>query len=36
MEWIAGLQRSIDYVEAHLTEEIDYERAAREACSRVK
>lgn len=35
MDWIAGLQRSIDYVEAHLTEEIDYERAAREACSSV-
>ena len=35
MEWIAGLQRAIDYVEAHLTEEIDYERAAREACSSV-
>ena len=25
MDWITGLQRAIDYVEAHLTEEIDYE-----------
>ena len=35
MEWIAGLQRAIDYVEAHLTEEIDYEAVAKEACSSV-
>ena len=33
MEWIAGIQRAIDYVEAHLSEEIDYEKAAKEACS---
>lgn len=35
MEWTAGLQRAIDYVEAHLTEEIDYEETAKEACSSV-
>lgn len=35
MDWIAGLQQAIDYVEAHLTEEIDYEEAARKACSSV-
>lgn len=35
MGWIAGLQRAIDYVEAHLTEEIDYEAVAKEACSSV-
>lgn len=33
MDWITGLQRAIDYVEAHLTEEIDYERAAAESYS---
>lgn len=33
MEWIGGIQRAIDYMEAHLTEEIDFEAAAREACS---
>lgn len=33
MEWIAGIQRAIDYVEEHLTEEIDYEAVAREAYS---
>lgn len=33
MDWIAGLQRAIDYVEAHLSDEIDYEAAAKEACS---
>lgn len=29
MDWISGLQRAIDYVEEHITEEIDYEQAAR-------
>ncbi len=33
MEWIAGIQRAIDYVEAHLTDEIDYEAVAKEAYS---
>lgn len=33
MEWIAGIQRAIDYVEDHLTEEIDYEAVAKEAYS---
>ncbi len=35
MEWVTGIQRAIDYVEAHLTEEIDYEAVAKEACSSV-
>lgn len=35
MGWIAGLQRAIDYVETHLTEEIDYEAVAKEASSSV-
>ena len=33
MDWITGIQRALDYVEAHLTEKVDYEAAAREACS---
>lgn len=33
MEWVTGLQRAIDYVEEHLLEEIDYETAAKKACS---
>lgn len=35
MDWITGIQRAIDYTEAHLTEEIDYEAVAKEACSSV-
>lgn len=35
MEWITGIQRAIDYMEAHLTEEIDYEAVAKEAYSSV-
>ena len=33
MDWMAGLQRAIDYVEAHLTDDIDYAAAAKEAVS---
>lgn len=33
MDWIQGIQRSIDYVEAHLDEDIDYVQAAREAAA---
>lgn len=33
MDWITGIQRAIDYTEAHLTDEIDYEAVAREAAS---
>ena len=33
MNWITGIQRAIDYTEAHITEEIDYGAVAREACS---
>jgi AraC family transcriptional regulator len=35
MEWIAGIQKAIDYMEAHLMEEIDYEAVAKEAYSSV-
>ncbi len=33
MDWITGIQRAIDYTEAHLTDKIDYEAVAREAAS---
>jgi len=33
MDWITGLQRAVDYVEEHLTEEIDYEAVAAESFS---
>lgn len=33
MNWISGIQRAIDYVEQHITEDIDYGIAAKEACS---
>ncbi len=33
MEWIAGIQRAIDYIEDHLTEAIDYELVAKESFS---
>lgn len=33
MDWVTGIQRALDYTEAHLTDEIDYEAVAREAYS---
>ena len=33
MDWITGIQNAINYIEDHLTEEIDYEQAARESFS---
>lgn len=33
MNWIQGIQKAIDYVEANITEEIDYEEVARQAYS---
>jgi len=33
MEWITGIQRAIDYIEEHLTEELDYEAIAKESFS---
>lgn len=33
MDWVTGIQRALDYAEAHLTEEIDYEEAAKRAYS---
>ena len=33
MDWIKGIQSAIDYTEAHLTGEIDYDAVAKQACS---
>ncbi len=33
MDWIEGIQRAIDYVEANITNEIDFEEAAKKAYS---
>lgn len=33
MDWITGIQRALDYTEAHLTDEIDYEKVAAQAYS---
>ena len=33
MNWITGMQKAIDYIEANLTEEIDYEKVAAESFS---
>ncbi len=34
MNWITGIQNAVNYVEAHLTDELDYEEIARQAaCS---
>lgn len=33
MDWITGIQNAINYIEDHLTEEIDYEAVARESFS---
>ncbi len=33
MDWIRGIQSAIDYTEEHLSEEIDYDKVAKHACS---
>ncbi len=33
MDWITGMQNAVDYIEEHLTEEIDYEAAAAQMLS---
>lgn len=33
MDWICGIQNAIDYIEGHLTEEIDYEEVAKRSFS---
>ncbi len=33
MDWTAGIQNAINYIEDHLTEELDYERIAKESFS---
>ena len=32
MEWVEGLNQSINYIEDHLTDVIDYEQLGRTAC----
>jgi AraC family transcriptional regulator len=33
MDWITGIQRAVDYVEAHITEPVDFEETAKQAYS---
>lgn len=33
MDWVMGIQRAIDYVETHITEELDYDEIARQSYS---
>lgn len=33
MDWVTGIQRALDYTEEHLTEALDYESVAKQACS---
>ena len=33
MDWITGIQNAINYIEDHITEELDYEHIAKESFS---
>lgn len=33
MDWITGIQKAIDYIESHITEELDYQEIAENAFS---
>ena len=33
MDWISGIQNAIDYIEEHLTEDIDYDIVAEQSFS---
>lgn len=33
MDWVMGIQRAVDYVEEHITEDLDYDEIARQSCS---
>lgn len=33
MDWVIGIQKAIDYIEEHLTDEIDYEKVAAQSYS---
>ena len=35
MNWIIGMQRAINYIEEHLTEDVDFESVAKESFSSV-
>ena len=34
MNWITGIQRALDYIEEHLTQEIDYDAEADDAAKK--
>ena len=36
MDWIIGIQNAINYIEDHITEELDYEQIAKESEARAK
>ena len=31
MDWVTGIQNAVDYIEAHITDELDYGEAAKQA-----
>ena len=31
MDWISGIQKAVDYVEVHITEDLDYNEIAKQA-----
>jgi AraC family transcriptional regulator len=33
MDWISGIQKAVDYVESHITAELDFSEIAKQACS---
>ena len=33
MDWISGIQKAVDYVEVHITEDLDYNEIAKQAYS---
>lgn len=33
LDWVSGIQNALNYIEAHITEQLDYDCIAREACS---
>ena len=32
MDWISGIQKAVDYVEDHITTELDFSEIAKQAC----
>ena len=33
MDWITGIQNALDYIEAHIDDDLDYDRIAKESFS---